>query len=274
MVERVYFLTSACLLAGDLARHPSGVAVADVVDRVLALSAHEAAALRDPAPAAVRERVLACCADEPRLATAMGGVTATLADGLPGPRVSRALLDVLTATLTGGLADLHALLEREVALEGDAQQVALDGVTAAWSGRRADLTDLVRLRAPWLAAIDPVPPALPEGPWSAGLSVLLDDLHRRTPEQWRAVVAAHQAVRGLGWSAAVHEACRVAFEADRLVVVARAQLAAARALRLSGASTGHDAHAVAMAVTGAVQALCTADLHDGAALTRAWSAGS
>jgi hypothetical protein len=72
----------------------------------------------------------------------------------------------------------------------------------------------------------------------------------------------------------MHAACRAAFEADRLVAVARAQLAAARALRLSGASTGPEAHGIAMAVTAAVQAVCTSDVHDGRWLMSAWEAGS
>ncbi len=74
----------------------------------------------------------------------------------------------------------------------------------------------------------------------------------------------------------MHTASRAAFDADRLVPVARAQLAAARALRLSGVSTRPGASGAAMAVTAAVQALCVRDLLDDdttAVLLRAWEAG-
>ena len=74
----------------------------------------------------------------------------------------------------------------------------------------------------------------------------------------------------------MHQACRAAYDHGRLTDVARAQLAAARQLRLSGASTGPDTHALAMTVTAAVQATVLADLlvpgltH---ALLGAWEAG-
>jgi hypothetical protein len=76
------------------------------------------------------------------------------------------------------------------------------------------------------------------------------------------------------WSVAMHEAC-VAIHADgRVLDVARAQLAASRALRLAGASTGVDAAAHGMILTAAVQAVCAADLLDTRALRRAWDAGA
>ena len=263
-VEGVYSLVSASVLACDLARHPRGAAVADVVDRVLVLGAAD---LGTGAGAEVRARVLSALAGAPRMSRLMDGVTATLAEGLPDRRTSAVLLDALAETPLGGLADLHRML----ALEG-AGQVALDAVTVAWAGRDAGLHDLQELQRPWREAVDPVPPAPPA---FAGLPDLLDDVARRSPAQWRRTAEAHGAQRGtLTWSRQMHAACRAAFEADRLVEVARAQLAAARALRLSGASTGPDAHAVAMAVTAAVQGLCTRDLLDTRWLLGAWEAGS
>ena len=107
---------------------------------------------------------------------------------------------------------------------------------------------------------------------------LLEAVHRRTEQDWRRTVTQHSRRRGsLRWSRAVHASCRAAYDDDRLLEVARAQLAAARALRLSGASAGVDAHAVAMAVTAAVQATCTADLLPPAvldALRTSWEAGT
>lgn len=260
----MYSLVSASVLACDLARHPSGAAVADVVDRVLVLGRQD---LGTPAGAAVRERVLSSVAGAPRMSRLMDGVVLTLAEGLPESSTSAVLLEALTETPLGGLEDLHRML----AFEG-ACQVALDAVTVAWAGRDADLHDLHELQRPWREAVDLVPPAPPR---FDGLSDLLESLARRTPSAWARTVDAHGAHRGsLAWSRAMHEACRAAFEADRLVDVARAQLAAARALRLSGASTGPDAHAVAMAVTAAVQGLCTRDLLDTRWLMSAWEAGS
>jgi hypothetical protein len=260
----VYSLVSAAVLACDLARHPSGAAVADVVDRVLVLGGTD---LGTPAGAAVRSRVLSAVAGEPRMSRLLDGVTATLAEGIPDSRTRAVLLEALSETLVGGLADLHHMLQRE-----GAGQVALDAVTVAWAGRHADLADLHELRRPWREAVDPVPPAPPRFP---GLSELLEEVSRRTARQWERTVAVHAAARGtLAWSRAMHDACRAAFSAGRLVEVARAQLAAARALRLSGVSTGADAHAVAMAVTAGVQALCTGDLLDTRELGRAWAAGS
>lgn len=260
----MYSLVSAAVLACDLARHPSGAAVADVVDRVLALDDTE---LGTAAPAAVRERVLASLAGAPRMSRLMDGVTATLAEGLPDSRTSQVLLAALSETPLGGLEDVHRMLADE-----GAGQVALDAVTVAWAGREADLQDLQQLQRPWRDAVDPVPPAPPR---FDGLSDLLDGIAHRSRQQWQRTADAHGAHRGTRtWSRHMHEACRAAFEADRLVPVARAQLAAARALRLSGASTGEDAHAIAMAVTAAVQALCTVDLLDTRWLGSAWEAGS
>jgi hypothetical protein len=277
----VYSLVSASVLAIDLARHPSGAAVADVVDRVLALAPHELAAMTQPASDAPRQRVLDRMALAPRMSTLMGGVAATVADGLPSSQVNRTILDALNETLLGGLHDLLELLRHEPPLQhapAAAVQVALDAVTVAWAGREADLEDLAALHGPWVRAISPVPPSLPEAAHTERLRVLLDEIGRRTAKQWQRVADAHGAQRGgLRWSTAMHEACRAAFDHDRLVDVARAQLAAARALRLSGASTGEEAHAIGMAVTAATQATCTADVLEvdvHHALMMAWEAGS
>ena len=260
----MYSLVSASVLACDLARHPSGAAVADVVDRVLALGSTD---LGTPAAAVTRDRVLGSLAGAPRMSRLMDGVSATLRAGLPDRRTGQVILAALSETPIGGLEDLHRMLT----IEG-AGQVALDAVTVAWAGRAADLHDLHELQRPWQEAIDPVPPAPPV---FAGLSELLDEVVRRTPRQWQRTAAAHRARRGaFAWSRQMHEACWAAFESDRLTEVARAQLAAARALRLSGVSTGPDAHAVAMATTAAVQALCTCDLLDTRGLLSAGGAGS
>jgi hypothetical protein len=72
----------------------------------------------------------------------------------------------------------------------------------------------------------------------------------------------------------MHEACLAAHEAERVRDVARAQLAAARALNLSLDADDPEFHAIAMAVTGSVQALCTDDLLDTSELREPWLAGA
>lgn len=272
----MYSLVSSAVLAIDLARHPSGAAVADAVDRVLALTPAEVGRMRTPADDRVRERVLEHCRNDARMSTLMSGVAATVAEGLPSNDHSRIIVQALNETLVGGLDDLHRMIAFELDTTPEALQIAQDGVTVAWAGRLASLSDLAPLRAPWVHALDPVPPALVGSPYR--LQVLLDEISRRTPQQWQRTIDAHGAHRGrLAWSNAMHEACWAAFDHGRLTVVARAQLAAARQLRLSGASTGPDAHACAMEVTAAVQATCLADVMVPSvtnALLGAWEAGS
>lgn len=271
----MYSLVSASVLACDLARHPSGAAVADTVDRVLALSPGELARLEAPDDGRVRARVLAAVADQPLPAT-------TLEEAVDrGRATGRSVTQVLSAALLGTLPDLHDLLAREQPLAQavpSARQVALDAVSAAWAGRLAELSDLAALRRPWARALDPVAPALPAGLAHGPLGSLLDNVARRGPEQWQRVAHAHGSrMRALTWSRAMHVACQAAYDEGLVHEVARAQLCAARVLRLSGASTGPHAHAVAMAVTSAVQATCVRERlaePEWTVLTGAWAAGS
>lgn len=277
----MYSLVSASVLALDLARHPSGAAVADAVDRVLALTPDDVRALaaasaegqapRRAEAVAARADLHEACAEAPRMSTLMRGVSATVAEGLPGPADARVLVQALTGTLLGGLGDLLALLRREepLCLPGLPEagvQAALDAVAVAWAGRApdVDLSALALLRAPWAAALSPVPAALPAEAYGEGapaLRALLDQVARADDAFWGRVEQAHWARQGdLRWSTAMHEASRAAFESGRLVPVARAQLAAARAFRLAGVSTGARASSAMMAVTAAVQATCTTGL--------------
>lgn len=291
--EAVYTLVSASVLALDLVRHPCGAAVADAADRVLALTPHDVHALArcaadDEVRAQVRDRLLAAGAVEPRMSTLLLGRRPLVADGVPVAADVRALADVLSETLLGGLADLLALLTREGPLADPALppagvQVALDAVTAAWAGRGpsgARVADVFVLSAPWHAGA-PLPPPLPDmryGGAERDLRDLLDDVARLSPERWRRVEQAH-AHRSLAgsWSSAMHEASKKAVDAGRLLPVARAQLAAARALRLSAVSASAAGRGGAMAVVAAVQALCVRDRLDAATartLTAAWEAGT
>ena len=232
MLGGMYTLASASIMAIRLAQHPHGAELADVVDRVLALSDDELQSLAGGA--------------------GLSSYSARRPDVLPD----------------GLLAVLEALAREQPLVDAPAGAVnaALDAVAAAWLGRPD-------LRRHWDEVLSPLPVALPETPYAEDLRTLLEDVTRR--RHWRGVADAHAQERGrLAWSTRMHEACLAAFEAGRLREIARAQLAAARALSLSTAKGDPEFHAIAMEVTGSVQALCTGDLIDGAPLRRAWLAGT
>ncbi len=267
----VYSLVSAAVLAQDVARHPHAVRLGDVLDRVLALTPADLARLRDPAPEAVRTRVLAAC-DVPQVSSALREMAREI-DGRTRP------VEVLEVGLLGTLDDLHAMLLCEQPLASahpDAAQVALDAVTAAWAGLNATLADVTVLAGPFETTLPPVGPPLPLTPRTAAVHAVLDEVARRTTQAWERTAQAHRSRRGdRSWSQVMHEACLAAYDANRVEEVARAQLAAARALALT--HTGTARSAVAMAVTAAVQAACTADVLSATALStlRAdWEAGS
>jgi hypothetical protein len=290
----VYTLLSASVLALDLVRHPTGAAVADTVDRALALTPGDVRALAacaaddDEVRGRLRERLLAESAIEPRMSRLMMGVRRAVEDGLPGAAEARTIADVLSETLLGGLGDLLALLGREGPLADPGApaagvQVALDAVIAAWCGRGpqgADVAEAFVLAAPWHAGA-PLPPPLDDDAYGGAgreLRDLLDEVARLSPERWGRVEQAHtQGSRARSWSGAMHTASKAAADSGRLLPVARAQLAAARALRLSGVSASATARGGAMAVVAAVQSLCVRDRLDTAtaqALTAAWKAGA
>ena len=73
----------------------------------------------------------------------------------------------------------------------------------------------------------------------------------------------------------MHASCAAAHDAGRVRYVARAQLAAARALATT--HTGVSPYSAGMVLTAAVQATCTADVVNEnviSALRAAWEAGS
>lgn len=168
----------------------------------------------------------------------------------------------------GLLGVLEALAREPPLVEAppDAAEAALDAVAGTWLGQPA-------LREHWDEVLSPVPTGLPETAYAEELRCLLEDVISR--RDWRGVARAHAEERGqLAWSTRMHESCLAAHEAGRLHEIARAQLAAARALHLSPARCDEQFHAIAMAVTGSVQALCTRDLINSAPLRRAWLAGT
>jgi hypothetical protein len=289
----MYTLVSSSVLALDLVRHPSGAVVADTVDRVLALTGDDVRCLAahvtdQPQRAVARSRLLDACAVEPRMSRLMLGVRRVVADGVPGAAEARTIADVLSETLLGGVADLLAMLGRELplaerGLPAEGVQAALDAVLAAWAGRGPDgahLADAFVLAAPWTAGA-PLPPPLPDEEYGGSgrdLRDLLDAVARMTPERWVLVEQAHAASSvQSSWSTAMHEASRVATACGRLHAVARAQVCAARSLRLSGVSASLAARGGAMAVVAAVQALCVLDHLDADTvqdLVGPWEAGA
>jgi hypothetical protein len=272
----VYSLVSSAVLAADVVRHPHASRLADTLDRVLGLTFEETSGLRHPADDAVRRRALDAACAPPRVSAELGDF---LASGVSGGEGLARLVTRLEDALLGTLDDLHAMVLREEpvrSLPDEARQVVLDALTSAWVGPEVSLRDVRALAAPWQAALAPVPPPLPDRPWSRALRDLLEDVPRRTHQQWR-VSTGHQlrAGRALRWSEALHTASKAAWQAGRLHDVARSQLAATRALALT--HTGVSPYASARVVTAAVQAVCTADLIDPGvrdALWADWEAGT
>lgn len=265
----MYTIVSASVLALDLTRHPGGAAVADVVDRALALTAPLAGAVAPPvvldlARAPARARLLTVAEAAPRLDEALRAVSRTI-----GTSDGRAAAQVLSTALVGRLTDLVALLERELGrLPPSVVDVLVDRTVAAWvqggdalSGARADgARDVAVLCAPFAEVVGELPPAPPSAGAVRELLVLLEAVACGGPARWAALEAAHAAAhRGLQWSELTHEASRAAFDSGRTLDVARWQLSAVRAAHSAverpGTGTG-----AAMSLVGAVQALAVADV--------------
>lgn len=283
-------LLSACSLAVDLARHPAGARLADAVDRVLALTTDDLAAL-DAASGRGREReaarqvVLAAARETPTVDRLAGQARAALEAGAPAERTSGAV-DALVAGMLLRLDDLLALIGTQGPLaqhprrpDADGTQAALDAVTAAWVGAGSAPAVLGAARVlaePWAAAMAPWGPPLPERSWTVRVGQVLDEVGQVDAAGWDLVAAAHRAARGaLRWSVDLHAACTAVLERGDVVAVARAQVAGARSVRLSGVSTGPHARAAAMSVAAVLQAECAADVLEAgttARLRAAWEA--
>lgn len=257
----MYTLVSASVLALDLTRHPGGAAVADVVDRALALRAAAPPQALDLERAPARARLLEVAAAAPRLDEALEAVSRSL--GTPD---GSAAAQVLSTALVGRLPDLVALLERELVHERGLPQAAVDVVVdqavAAWTAcdDAAGADDVDVLSAPFAGVVGELPAAPPARGAVRELLALLEAVARGGTTRWAALDAAHRAAhRGLQWSELVHAASRAAVEHGRTVDVARWQLSAVRAAHsaatLPGTSTG-----AALSLVGAVQALAVADV--------------
>ena len=257
----MYTLVSASVLALDLVRHPSGGAVADVLDTALALSPWtsppDGRRTVDLERAAARRRLLALAERAPRLDQALQAVTVSLGTGEEGRDVR-----VLQAALVGRLDDLVALLETELGerrrLSADVVGVVVDRAVAAWTSTTAPPDDLALLVAPWRSLVGELPPQPPHEGAATELLDLLEALAGTRRSGWPALDAAHEVEhRGLRWSELMHQGSRAAVDADRTLAVARWQLSGVRALSRSGAAPWPGA---VMSVVGAVQALALRDV--------------
>lgn len=269
----MYTTVSAGVLALDLARHPAGGALADLVDRALVLTPEDLSALSDAAAhddrGPARRRLLKTAERSPRLADALSEVTQRLAASLNGATTVSLPATDLAARLVGRLHDLHALLIGESPLaEADAAAVGavLDAVTAAWLQHDPEvaIVDAQQLRGPWEQAVPPFPGSTPavgvDGATESLLS-LLDAVARAGTEQWLELDRAHEAMYdGLDWSTAMHEGCREAAGSDRTLAVARWHLAAARTAHGTGLTRQLIAPGAMMSVVAAVQGTCVRDL--------------
>jgi hypothetical protein len=175
----VYTLVSASVLALDLTRHPGGAAVADVLDRALALEAAAPPDVLDLERAPARGRLLAVAEAAPRLDEALEAVSRTL--GTPD---GHAAAQVLSTALVGRLTGLVALFEHELGQQRGLPQavvdVIVDRAVAAWvhADLAADAHDVEMLSTPFAEVVGELPAAPPRQGAVRELLVLLEAVAR------------------------------------------------------------------------------------------------
>lgn len=268
----MYTLVSASVLALDLARHPGGAAVADVVDSALVLTGTGGGPdqhVVDLGRAPSRQRLLSAADRAPRLGQALRSVSLSLAPGGPAGAAAAAV-DQLQTTLLGRLDDLVRLLEDELGvrrrLSRTVVDIAVDAAVAAWcaplDGVEPD--DVGTLRAPWTALVGELPARPPRTGAVPALLELLEAVVRAGDPEWRLLSAAHDVQHtGLRWSELLHLASRTAVEHDRTTDVARWQLSAVRATAACGPAATAAGPGAVMSLVGAVQALALRDVLPG-----------
>jgi hypothetical protein len=283
----VHTLVSAAVLLCDLARLPSGGAVADVLHRALQLTPAERSALRGAEEAQLRaaRRAVDGHLRQPRpahrLLQRVGAATTHLA-----PEPLRTLTDTLARTPLGTLDDLHRLVRDEVftGAEGrdGAADAVVDAVSAACLADRLPVQTAGALWSRWESATGHLPAVLTDEPGQAvppttrAVQCVLDRIPTLCASEWARLDEAHWSTWSADspWSVAMHEACAGAVRSRRVRQVAQAQLAAARALHLGDDAAGSTRPPGAvMALAGAVQAAALSDLLDAALhdrLARAW----
>lgn len=273
----MHSLVNAPTIGYDLARLPTGAAVATVLLEALAaspteaqfvdLSAFDPAAADDPRRAAAWLEVSALTPSR-KVDEALSAAKQVLDDALATMRMRAHELEPVAADLAGayfgGLTDLMRLVRDDILREAPPHVLALacDALAAAFGGR--NLPDDVRhqLGAPWIAASRSLP-AIPAdlGPFAAEVARVLDRLPLLTSAQ--AVVLA-QACASLeaDWSRRMHDAAWAAYLSGRLRPAATAQFQAVRGLRAAGVTPELAARGVWNAVSGALQGVVLHDMLD------------
>lgn len=296
----MYTLVSAAVLAADLAEHPSGGEIVDVLDRAVRLDGRELAALsaayrddstRQDAWAAVE------VAGGLRTAVPAGGERRTSKVGARrrGGSTSRAASyrrrasDRSVGTTTfggsyGGFGDLLRCLHEEVLgwtrrrvddvvvqSEPLGVRAVTDALGAAYTGPALRPAQLARLTGPWREVFGECPSVASGaafGPRSAAVRSVVDRLSRAGENELAALAGLHHehaagpaaASNPRDWAQCMHVSCQAAFLHGRVREVASAQLAVARALRLAQVPPELAAGGVLTAATGTVQAVALADV--------------
>jgi hypothetical protein len=277
----VYTLVNAPTIGFDLARLPTGAAVATVLLEALAvqpstggptpdLAEFDGTHLDDPRRAAAWLEVSALTPQR-RLDDALSAVRQLVDDAAtaldassPPARELEPVLRELTTASFGGLEDLLRLVRVELLDEAPEHVVALasDALAAAYGGRRLPEDVRALLRTPWLNGAR----CLPRVP--ADMGPFADELH--TILERAAVLTSAEAgvlveVAGwtdLDWSGRMHAAAWAGYLSGRLRPAAAAQFQAVRALRAGGVDAACAARGVWNAVSGCVQAVAMHDLLD------------
>lgn len=272
----MYSLVNAPTIGFDLARLPTGAAVATVLLEALALQSPSGVgdlSTFDPEFGADPRRAAAwlevsSLAPPARLDDALSAFRDVIddADREPGRghRELEPAMAALTTAYFGGLDDLLSLLRLDILDEAPTHVVAMasDAIAAAYGGRR--LGDEVRglLGAPWIAAtrgLSGVPANL--GPHEAELRRVLDRIPKLTPGE-AVVLAEGAAASESDWGRCMHAAAWAAYLAGRIRPAAATQFQAVRALRAAGIDAGLVARGVWNAITGCLQAIVMHDLLD------------
>ncbi|MDQ1484873.1 MAG: hypothetical protein QOJ62_566 [Actinomycetota bacterium] len=277
----MYSLVNAPTVGFDLARLPTGAAVATVLLEALAvqdetqpagepdLTAFDAAQpwVEDPRRAAAWLAVSALTPPA-NLHDALSGVRRLVDEAAravhPGPYELEPVLTGLTTAYFGTLDDLVRLLRLDILDDAPAHVVALgsDALAAAYGGRR--LADDVRtmLGSPWITAARSLPTIPADlGPYAAESRRVLDRLVLLTPAEANELAVAAGAAEP-DWSRRMHAAAWAAYLSGRLRPAAAAQFQAVRAMRASGVDAVTAACGVWNAVSGCLQAVALHDLLD------------
>ena len=273
----MYSLVNAPTIGYDLARFPTGAAVATVLLEALAvrrpdgeladLSAFDPAVVANPRRASAWLEVSALT-PAIKLDEALSAVKQVVDEAaqtlvLRGNDAESALAGVVGASF-GDLEDLLRLVRYDLLDEVPSHVAAMasDALAAAYHGRR--LPDDVRhlLGAPWIAATRSLP-AIPAdlGPFDSDVRSVLDKLPVLTAPQVAVLTEAAASLES-DWSRRMHDAAWAAYLSGRLRPAAAAQFQAVRGLRASGVDAATAARGVWNAVSGCLQAVTLHDLLD------------